>query len=149
MFSVASLSLGICTRSSLCTSCACAGLGACSAHAQWGMMMGPDTSHVVSVVTVLSNVTFRTFAFFSYLHSLWHAHNTPEHTHTHAHIMHSIHIYHECIFPQLKSQSLHGLKMTHSSLGHNCVFKMLQGSCIVHSSSALKGITDTECLRTE
>lgn len=35
------------------------GLGARSAHAQWATMMRADTSHVVSVVTVLSNVTFK------------------------------------------------------------------------------------------
>lgn len=30
---------------------------ACSAHAQWATMMWADTSHVVSVVTILSNGT--------------------------------------------------------------------------------------------
>lgn len=35
------------------------GWGACSAHAQWAMMMQADTSHVASVLTVLSNVTFK------------------------------------------------------------------------------------------
>lgn len=35
------------------------GLGARSAHAQWATLMRADTSHVVSGVTVLSNVTFK------------------------------------------------------------------------------------------
>ena len=40
------------------------GLGACSAHAQWATLMRADTLHVVSVVTVLSNVTFKDSRFF-------------------------------------------------------------------------------------
>lgn len=40
------------------------GLGACSAHAQWATLMRADTLHVASVVTVLSNVTFKDSRFF-------------------------------------------------------------------------------------
>lgn len=57
------------------------GLGACSAHAQWATVMRADTLHVVSVLTVLSNVTFKDGRFYPSPHSLRQAQHS-RHLHT-------------------------------------------------------------------
>lgn len=85
------------------------GLGARSAHAQWAMMMWADTSHVVSVVTVLSNVTFKDSRISPLSsHSLEHAH---AHTHTLSRIRSAIPFSPE----QISAEFQHGPAMTHHS----------------------------------